>query len=135
MKQNEFKIKNSSLYGEMKQDKLNCQFEKEVITQEEIVKLQLLQKRVFKQIKKCLEGSSTYKSYEGQFSIVFPNYFKEEEDTDRFILKLDLYIFGPCRHYSWDGNSLMEAIDKAEKDIDEWIEIEKELGEENNDSK
>ena len=60
--------------------------------------------------------------YEGEFSIVFPNYF----GNIPWIIKLSCYVLGPARHYDWGGDSFEECLDKAEKDIDQWIKEEEE---------
>jgi hypothetical protein len=63
-----------------------------------------------------LSIDSHCKTYEGSMSIVWPCYFE-----DGFVIKLDCYVVGPSRHYDWSGETFEEALDKAEKDIREWI--------------
>lgn len=36
--------------------------------------------------------------------------------------KLHCYVIGPSRHYEWRGRTMDEALDKAEADINTWIE-------------
>lgn len=93
-----------------------------MISQEEIFQLKNLRNKVFNQIEICLAEDSHCKNYEGQFSIVIPSYFEDQDDCfDKWALNLDLYAFGPNRHYSWEGKDLSECIFKAEEDIDNWI--------------
>jgi len=81
-----------------------------------------LRERTFKFIREYLEKEPHCKMYDGEFSIVFPNYF----GNIPWIIKLSCYVLGPARHYDWIGDSFEECLDKAEKDIDQWIKEEQE---------
>ena len=72
---------------------------------------------VFGEIKKCLDEDGHCKSYEGQVSVVYPNYFQE---PDEFAVTLDCYLIGPTRHYSWKGKSIDECCQKAIADVKKW---------------
>jgi len=91
-----------------------------MITETEIQRLEKLRQNVFKQIEKDISGA---KSSEGRFSILVPDYWEEKENSkSKWGLSLVLYVFGPGRDYMWTGITLMQAIIKAEKDINKWIE-------------
>ena len=86
-----------------------------------------LRLRVMSEIRKELERDNCCKNYEGTFEIIvsYPNYFDREYDNkpdepDFYIILLHCYVLGPGRHYSWEGSTLKNALDKAEKDINEW---------------
>ena len=85
-----------------------------------------LRKRLFTAIDEALKEDCG-KSYEGSFTIniKYPNYY-EDENAEKppayFYILLDCYIIGPHRHYSWGGKTFDEALDKCEKDINEWLE-------------
>ena len=87
-----------------------------------------LRRRVMAAIKKALEIDPGCKSYEGcmELLIEYPNYFElneSEEDTPSWYeIRLHCYVLGPARHYEWMGRTLNEALDKAEKEINQWIE-------------
>lgn len=87
-----------------------------------------LRRRVMQAIRRQLEQDSTCKSYEGTFEIFvsYPDYFDREYDNksdqpDFYIIRLHCYVLGPGRHYEWKGRTLKNALDKAEKDINQWI--------------
>lgn len=85
-----------------------------------------LRKRLFTAIDEALKEDCG-KSYEGSFTIniEYPNYYEDEnaEKPPAYIyILLDCYIIGPHRHYSWGGKTFDEALDKCEKDINEWLE-------------
>ena len=71
---------------------------------------------LFDAIRFALSIDSHCKPYEGTFSLIFPNYFEEE-----FCIKLDCYVIGPSRGFSWYGNSFEECLDAAEPIIRSWI--------------
>lgn len=76
-----------------------------------------LRKLVFAEIEKCLAEDWHCKSYEGQVSVVYPNYF---QDPDEFMVRLDCYVIGPTRHYEWRGNSIDDCCKKAIADVKLW---------------
>lgn len=85
-----------------------------------------LRKKVMKAIEEQLAIDSHCKSYEGAFAwtICYPDYFEDEDGSQNascFILTLHCYVLGPGRHYDWKGKTMDEAMDKAERDIYEWI--------------
>ncbi len=96
-----------------------------------------LRKKLFDGIKLALEVDGYCKSYEGTFSIIFPNYFQERLESqwidDSWCIGLDCYVLGPGRHYTWCGETFEEALEKAEKDILEWVKEEELYAEENKD--
>ena len=92
------------------------------MTLDQIDRFMRLRERTFAFIRQYLETEPHHKAYEGEFSIVFPNCFGNIPWT----IKLSCYVLGPARHYNWGGDSFEECLDKAEKDIDQWIKEEKE---------
>lgn len=91
-----------------------------MLTEKEIINLDLLRRKTFFHIRTKL-GNNDCKSYEGSFSISFPTFEEEQSNNQKYTLKLDLYVFGPAKHYSWTEKTLLEAIKKADKDISSWI--------------
>jgi hypothetical protein len=77
-----------------------------------------LRTKVFEAIKYSLEEDSHCKHYEGAMAIHFPNYFEHDR---KWSVSLDCYLIGPSRHYCWEGKTLSDAIENAEKDIFEWL--------------
>jgi len=95
-----------------------------MITQEEAKRLEELRKKIFDQIQICLQEDCYCKDYEGAIGVRFPNYFDEKYGAvNCYYLDLALYVFGPNRGYTWSGNTLLEAIEKAHRDVDKWIKI------------
>lgn len=82
-------------------------------------KIDELRRLVFEEIKRCLADDCHCKSYEGQVTVVYPNYFDEPDD---FAIRLDCYLIGPARHYVWSGTSIDDCADKAIADVKKWIE-------------
>ena len=84
-----------------------------------------LRESLFRAIDKYLEVSDGHcKSYEGRFRIIqmLPDYFESKIDSHiTYEITLDLYVVGPNRHYSWDGNSFLEAFLKCKSDVEAWI--------------
>lgn len=82
-----------------------------------------LRKKLFIYIEKALEDDPACKSYEGSFSVTYslPNYF-EDARKEWWNIHLDCYVIGPARHYDWCGETLEEAVKKAENEINSWIE-------------
>lgn len=82
-----------------------------------------LRRDLFLAIKRALARDGHCKSYEGQFSVVFPNYFEslDTEIRQAWTIRLDCYVIGPNRHYTWYGRSFAEALDAAESDVRRWI--------------
>lgn len=87
-----------------------------------------LRLRVMQAIRRELERENSCKSYEGTFEILvgYPDYFDREYDNkpdqpDFYLIRLHCYVLGPGRHYEWKGRTLKNALDKAEKDINQWI--------------
>jgi hypothetical protein len=87
------------------------------VSQETLSRFDSLRRKVFIEIQKRLEEDGHCKHYEGTFGFVFPGYFDDE-----YAITLDLYVFGPNRHYCWSGKSLEDALNRAEKEITQWME-------------
>ena len=83
-------------------------------------KLERLRADLFFAIREAVAKSGHCKSYEGTFSVVFPNAF-EEEGRDAWGLGLDCYVIGPSRHYVWRGATLKECVDQADEEVREWM--------------
>lgn len=85
-----------------------------------------LRKKTFDGIAKAIEANGGYgKSYEGAFEIMqeYPDFYVDPDATSAPIVRIRLhcYILGPARHYEWAGRTFVEALNKAEHDIDGWI--------------
>lgn len=72
-----------------------------------------------------------HKTYEGEFDITYrySNYFEPVSENKcinaeitNVTLALHCYVIGPSRHYMWSGKTLLECVQKARKDIEEWCE-------------
>ena len=86
---------------------------------EAIVRLLDLRRRVFTAIGQVMSLGDGGKSYEGTFSIVMPNYWERDDET--WTVQLDLYVIGPHRHYDWTAPTLLEAVEKADKEVSGWL--------------
>ena len=86
---------------------------------EALARLMTLRAELFAAIKKQLARDGHCKSYEGAFAIRLPNYF--EQDEAAWQITLDCYVIGPSRHYEWNGQTLAEAITRAEAGVRSWI--------------
>lgn len=85
-----------------------------------------LRQKVMQEIAEQLEYDPACKSYEGAFewTVCYPSYFDDATGAAKpaaYILTLHCYVLGPGRHYNWCGKTMDEALDKAEKDIAQWI--------------
>ena len=88
-----------------------------MVTSEELQRLQYIRGKLHAHIYLDIRIDGHHKSSEGEFTITLPNCF-----DDVFGLSVYCYVLGPARNHTWTGKSLTECLDKAEKDIDEWIE-------------
>ncbi len=94
-----------------------------MITQNEMFRFVDIRKRLFTMIDRALQEDSHHKSYEGAMSIHFPNRFEDYEG--HIGIELSCYVLGPGgRHHKWEGKTLGEALDKMEKDMDQWANEE-----------
>ena len=85
-----------------------------------------LRKRVMAAIAEQLAEDPCCKSYEGAFewTTCYPNYFDDEKGVaapNYFVLELHCYVLGPSRHYRWYGKTRTEVLDKAEREIESWL--------------
>lgn len=101
-----------------------------------------LRVNLFTAIRECLEVDNYCKSYEGALTIEihFPSYFQENGEL-LWNIHLSCYLIGPSRGYDWEGKTFEEALEKAEKDIyqwlkehDEWLKEYRGLGEKANET-
>lgn len=88
-----------------------------------------LRKRLFKAIDKALQEDSHCKSYEGSIAITqqFPDFFEDEyakESSDYYRITLHCYVLGPARHYDFIGSTFSAALDKFEKWITTYAEVQ-----------
>ncbi len=102
-----------------------------MITLDESIRFDRLRQRLMRAIAYELSVDGHCKSTEGTFEVVlcFPDYFQDEIGTaapDYVAIRLYCYVLGPHRHYEWTGASFLEALRKAEAEIDSWIEHQKE---------
>ena len=84
-----------------------------------------LREKILGFIKQKYESGDGIKMYDGRMNITFefPIYTDDPDGTalPGVNIHLDCYVIGPRRHYDWNGENFEIALDKAEKDIDEWI--------------
>jgi len=99
--------------------------------QELLERFYRLRQDTFNAIEGALKRDGHHKSYEGRFSIIFPNYFQQDDDAywidERWGIELSCYVLGPSRHYGWYGKTFAEALEKAEDDLYKWIAEENAL--------
>ena len=76
-----------------------------------------LQKEIFDCLKFLCEKGEGGKNYEGTMGVTFTN-------DGMIIISLDCYMIGPSRHYHWEDENPYKALNKAKKDIKQWIEEE-----------
>lgn len=86
-----------------------------------IQRLIALRQRLFDAIGRQLARCGDCKIYEGRFAINLPNYFERHDENNAWRVELDCYVIGPSRHYEWRGDTLAEAVEKAERDVSKWI--------------
>lgn len=84
-----------------------------------IKRIDALRKDLFDAIDYSLKMDGHHKNYEGRITLCWPPRFEDE-----YTITLDCYVIGPGRHYYWTGKTPDDALDKAEKDIREWIKEE-----------
>ena len=103
-----------------------------MISLDESLRFDQLRQRVMRAVEYELKMNDGYcKSYEGAFEVTmsFPEYFQDETGTkppDFVSITLHCYVLGPHRHYTWEGPTFLDALRKAEAEIDSWIEHQKE---------
>lgn len=85
-----------------------------------------LRAKVFNAIQAAVNQDVCCKNCEGTFewTAQYPDYFEDTEASavpNYYILRLYCYILGPHRHYEWSGTTPDECLDKAEKEISDWL--------------
>lgn len=86
-----------------------------------------LRKRLFGAIQQIVEGDCQCKSYEGAFEIgvEYKDFFEDLDGIDRkpsgYWIRLNCYVIGPGRHYTWYGDTFSEALSKCKKEVERWI--------------
>lgn len=95
------------------------------MTKEERNRFAALRRKVEDYINKALEEDPCHKSYEGawELHVLYPGVFESEvslAEPNSYEIVLHCYLIGPHSHYTWDGKTWADALDKCEKDIDCW---------------
>ena len=85
-----------------------------------------LRQRVIDEVNRQREKGEPGKSADGTFTISFTI---EMDGEMHWNIYLYCYLIGPGRHYEWHGATFLEALRKAEKQINEWIREELERDE------
>lgn len=91
--------------------------------------LSRIRKAVAAAIRQALEEDGYCKSYEGTFEIgaTYPNYFEDATGTaspDGYFVTLHCYVLGPSRHYTWTGDTPLEALQTCQAELENWgIEV------------
>lgn len=95
----------------------------ERMTPELLDRFLAIRAELFAAIEKALAKDGHCKSYEGAFSIAWPNYFDDHstDPYDRWAIRLNCYVVGPSRHYEWRGMTFENALEKCESDVRAWI--------------
>ena len=70
-------------------------------------------------IDNCVDSGVGTKSNEGGISLQFPSRFE-----NKYRINLDLYVFGPSRHYTYVGDSFEECFDQMQTDVALWWSCE-----------
>ncbi len=86
---------------------------------DEMLRLAVLQQRVFRCIEDELRDDGHHKSYEGAWDVTFslPNFF-ERDKRPELTVTLHCYVIAlNGRHHTWTGDTLAEAIAKAEHEL------------------
>jgi hypothetical protein len=93
------------------------------MTPDECLRLTALQQRVFRCIEDCLREDGHHKSYEGSMEVTMtlPNVF-EQGGRIKWSVSLHCYLICDGRHDTWTGNTLSEALAKAEEKIDSYCQ-------------
>lgn len=89
------------------------------MTIDESIRLAVLQQRVFRCIEDELESDNCHKSYEGAMDVTLslPNIFVRD-DKPKWHISLHCYVINMNgRHHNWTGDTLSEALAKAEHDL------------------
>lgn len=88
----------------------------------------VLRERVFDAIRRIVEDPEDdgyHKSYEGAMDVTFcfDNYFNADDVKDLACVKIELhcYLLINGRHEEWWGNTFAEALDKAERGIEDIV--------------
>ena len=91
---------------------------------DDIVRFNRLRKMVDEAVEKEWARGEPGKSYEGawEVSAEFPSTDDGGANAGACYWKIVLhcYLIGPSRHYSWNGKTFEEALDKCEMDIKMW---------------
>lgn len=66
-------------------------------------------------IDNCVNDGVGTKANEGGITLQFPSRFE-----DKYRINLDLYVFGPRRHYTYVGDSFEECFDQLQTDVALW---------------
>ena len=87
---------------------------------------QKLRKMVAEEIIRRVEEGCEHKSCEGiwEITLSYPDAFEDPKGVGSFdvaIVTLHCCVLGPSRHYTWKGYTIEAALQRAEKDITEWI--------------
>lgn len=91
-----------------------------MITAKEMEKFAALRRKVFDFIEEEDKEYEFTVGNEGQMSIVFPSLPDEKDQNGeaRWAILLDCYDLGSMRHFTWPGQTLMDAIDNATVQFD-----------------
>ena len=102
-----------------------------MIPVDQMTRFDNLRQRTAKAIARALEIDPVHKSYEGTWEVLmsYPDYFEDAFGCalpDFVEIRLYCYVLGPHRHYEWKGPTFLDALRKAEAEVDSWIEHQKE---------
>lgn len=92
---------------------------------EHIERFQKLHLQVKNACKQVVSDGGGSKSYDGMmnFSIDLPAFY-EEDQAPLYHIHLQCYLIGPTRSYDWFGLTPDECLNKAEADINFYINSE-----------
>lgn len=102
-----------------------------MIDRDAMIRFDRLRMKTAAAIAYALSIDDCHKSYEGTWEVLtsFPDYFQDETgtaDADFVEITLHCYVLGPHRHYKWQGPTFLDAVKKAETEVESWIEEQEE---------
>ena len=93
---------------------------------DDIKRFLALRKKLFGMIDDYFKGDGHCKSYEGDIEVCadYGTYFDDpgavRSEPVGYVINVHVYVVGPGRHYSFDGKTLGEALDKFSDALVEW---------------
>jgi hypothetical protein len=94
---------------------------------EAIDRIEALRVDLLAAIQERIDADGYCKSYEGMIKLVWPSWNQIDNGTEEpWTVELHCYLIGPSRHYDWTGATPLQAVQRAENDIRDWIDESRE---------